>query len=107
MPTGFLEDLAARFEQEGLDSMLGPTGMRCSAARHTSPVLIIVCEAAIRDTTPGALLVCEALLIHGCSFAQQAEAVPSHALVISQAPHTHAGSQTDGVSTSSAVQCLS
>ncbi|CAK0786013.1 hypothetical protein CVIRNUC_009226 [Coccomyxa viridis] len=25
MPTGFLEDLAARFEQEGLDSMLGPT----------------------------------------------------------------------------------
>ena len=38
MPTGFLEDLAARFEQEGLDSMLGPTGARCSATRNTSAV---------------------------------------------------------------------
>ena len=51
MPTGFLEDLAARFEQEGLDSMLGPTGMHCSAARHTRPGLAMclssACEAAM------------------------------------------------------------
>lgn len=35
MPTGFLEDLAARFEQEGLDAMLGPTGAPCSATGTT------------------------------------------------------------------------
>ena len=27
MPTGFLEDLAARFETEGLEDMLGPSGV--------------------------------------------------------------------------------
>ena len=27
MPTGFLEDLAARFENEGLEDMLGPSGV--------------------------------------------------------------------------------
>ena len=27
MPTGFLEDLATRFEHEGLEDMLGPPGM--------------------------------------------------------------------------------
>lgn len=26
MPTGFLEDLATRFENEGLEDMLGPSG---------------------------------------------------------------------------------
>ena len=29
MPTGFLEDLATRFEHEGLEDMLGPPGMSC------------------------------------------------------------------------------
>ena len=48
MPTGFLEDLAARFEQEGLDSMLGPTGMLCSAARRTSPVLTMRASTVVR-----------------------------------------------------------
>ena len=27
MPTGFLEDLAMRFENEGLEDMLGPSGV--------------------------------------------------------------------------------
>ena len=48
MPTGFLEDLAARFEQEGLDSMLGPTGMHCSAARRTGPVLATCLSSIVR-----------------------------------------------------------
>lgn len=48
MPTGFLEDLAARFEQEGLDSMLGPTGMHCSAVWRTSPVLAVRPSTVVR-----------------------------------------------------------
>ena len=42
MPTGFLEDLAARFENEGLEDMLGPSGAEPISLQGSSAVSVLL-----------------------------------------------------------------
>ncbi len=52
MPTGFLEDLAARFENEGLEDMLGPSGValsRCSASLTCTVTVLNLETQALRS----------------------------------------------------------
>ena len=52
MPTGFLEDLAARFESEGLEDMLGPSGVAPSPL-HLLHAVVLHGLKAVRPQVSG------------------------------------------------------